>query len=289
MSSAAATNANPAAGENGFVRREFAANRVKPRKTHFEFPVDEIPRLYVGDGGHVNTHILNGLNLFLPPFEEMLCRVFKSHLAHVRDPHLADQVRGFVGQEASHGRAHAKFCETLRAQGYDIDAYMGLLDWLFKRVLEQTLGEKIALSTAAGFEHYADLLVILLLDTRFLENCDPRVKEFFTWHAAEEAEHHTVAHDLLQQIDDSYLLRQLGSVLGLFVILGSLMGGAALMLAQDRKIFSWRTFTDLGNLFFGEYRLAAHIGGMFVDYLRPDYYPADEEAVRLAQSVLSPA
>lgn len=248
-----------------------------------------MPRLWVGDGGHVNTHILNSLNLFLPPFEELLCRVFKAQLANLKDPYLADQVRGFVGQEASHSKAHAKFCDTLRAQGYEIDAYIGFMDWIFKNVLEKWLGEKVTVATAAGFEHYTDLLVLLILDSNFLDHAEPRAKEFFAWHAAEEVEHNAVAYELLRGIDDGYALRQLGNVLGLAIILGSMIGGAAVLLRQDRQLFRWRTLTDLGEFFFTKHAIAPKIVRMFWHYARPGYHPNDDDYSGLAKSVLDPA
>ena len=273
-------------GQDGFERRAFDAAKVKPRKTSFEFPAEDMPRLWVGDGSYVNTHILNSLHLCLPPFEDLLCRVFKAHLENIQDPYLADQVRGFVGQEASHSKGHTKFCDTLRAQGYEIDAYIGFMDWVFKNVYEKWLGKTITVSAAAGFEHYTDLLVAIILDSKFLDYADPRAKEFFAWHAAEEAEHNAVAYELLRSVNNSYALRQLGNVLGLGIILSCIIGGTVHLLWQDNQLFRWKTLKDLTDFFFTKYGIAGKIVQMFFHYLRPGYHPDDDDYSRFAKMVL---
>lgn len=90
------------------------------------------------------------------------------------------------------------------------------------------------------------------------------------------------------ETDDGYALRQLGNVLGLAVILGSIVGGSALLLRQDQQLLRWRTFTDLGEFFFTKYAIAPKIFSMFLHYARPGYHPDDDDYSGLAKSVLNP-
>jgi len=271
----------------GFERRAFHAEHVKQRRTSFSFPLN-VPKHWVGDSP-TRTHIMNSLNLFLPSFERMILRtVLNKVVPRLQDQRLLEQARGFAGQEASHGRAHELFLQNLRAQGYNLDRYLSCTKWFFEDLLEKKLGYKLVLSMVASFEHYTDLLVLLILRGDFLDGCDPRMKELFAWHAAEEVEHHAVAYALLRAIDDGYWLRMMGNVLGLLVMLGFMLIGTAFLLYQDRKLTDRETARELGEFFFTKYRVAGDIVRLLKDYSRRDYRPDDADQSDLARRVLDP-
>src|SRR5690606_23907988 len=147
---------------NGFTRREFQAQRVRPRKTSFAFP-PSTPRYWVG-GSPARTHLMNSLHLMLPSFERMILRtVLDEVIPRIQDPELIAQARGLAGQESSHSRAHELFIATLRAQGYELDRYLSVTEWILEDLLEKKLGYKLSLSVVAAFEHYTDILVLLIL------------------------------------------------------------------------------------------------------------------------------
>jgi predicted metal-dependent hydrolase len=271
----------------GFERRAFQAERVKPRRTSFSFPLD-VPKHWLGNSP-TRTHLMNSLNLFLPSFERMIMRtVLDKIIPRLTDRSLLEQARGFAGQEASHSRAHELFIENLRAQGYDLDRYLMFTEWFFEDLLEQKLGYKLGLSVIAGFEHYTDLLVMLVLQGEFFDGCDPRMKELFAWHAAEEVEHNAVAFAMLCAIDDGYGLRMVGNVLGLSIVLGFMVSGAALLLHQDKKLGDRETARELGEFFFTKYGAARDIVKLFQHYSRRDYRPDDADYSGLARGVLEP-
>ncbi len=271
---------------DGFERSPYNPERVKVRKTSFDFP-DSIPQLFAS-GSHVRTHLLNSLNLFLPVYEASIARFMRERAQQVQDPYLKEQILGFVGQEAIHGRTHAKFHDNLRKQGYEIDSYLKLCDWILVDLFEKTFGQKLSITALAGFEHYTDILVVLLLDTDFLDHCHPKIKEIMQWHAAEECEHNSVAYETLRDLDNGYLLRQLGNVLGLGIILFFVLTGMAYLLTQDRQWWNAKTWTELGELFLGKYHVLQTIGELFVHYARPEYHPDDEDYSELARRVLNP-
>lgn len=271
----------------GFQRREYRPDQVKPRSIHFEFPHD-IPRFYVG-GSPVKTHIMNGLNLFVPHFERMMVRLFRSHIIpRLRDPRLIEQARGFMLQEGSHAKAHTQYFENLRSLGYDIDGFLRLVQWLLGERFEGRLGPKLALSAVAAFEHYTDVMVLLILQGDFLEGCDPRMRELFAWHVAEEIEHNAVAYEMLRQIDDGQALRMAGNVLGLVTLFGLTLMGMAELLRQDGKLFTRETARELRDIFFTKHRLLPDVVELFKHYARRDYHPNDADYSPLARAVLDP-
>jgi uncharacterized protein len=138
----------------------------------------------------------------------------------------------------------------------------------------------------ASFEHYTDLLVVLILQGDFLDGCDPRMNELFSWHAAEEVEHNAVAYGMLRAVAGGYWLRMLGNVLGLLITVGFMLSGALMLLRQDKKLRERKTWRELGQLFFTKYSAAKNIVKMFWHYARPNYRPDDIDHSELAAKVL---
>lgn len=271
----------------GFERRAFDADHVKARKTTFTFPPD-IPKLYMG-GRRFRTHLMNGFNLFVPPFERMMVRLIHGRiLPKLTDPHLIEQARGFMHQEGTHAKAHTQYLNNLRDHGYDIDGFLQFVEAILGPKLEATLGTELTLSMVAAFEHYTDSLIFLIFKRDLLDGCDPRMAELFLWHIAEEVEHNAVAYEMLRALNKGYVLRQTGNLLGLSVFLGLTLLGAAHLLRQDGELLSRRTGKEFIEDMFTKLRLVPDVAELFVHYLRPNYSPDDADYSHYIRPVLAP-
>ena len=272
----------------GFERRAYDADHVRPRRTQFVFG-REIPRYWL-NGDPARTHLMNAMHLFLPPFERMLTQaVRRGALPVLSDPALIQQAKGYMGQETIHGRCHELFVDHLREQGYSVDRYAALLDWLFCDLLQKRLGAHLGVSLVAAFEHHANLFVPLAFNTDFLDGCEPAVRELLEWHLAEEVEHNAVAFEILQAVAPGQALRLAGNLLALAVLYTSLLVGALLLLWQDRKLLQRSVWAELWRFFVGKYRVVQDAVGLFVEYASPAYRPDPIRYSRWARSVLSPA
>lgn len=265
-----------------FELRPFDSSHIYPRKTNFKFS-QEIPKLWFRNSS-VLTHFVNGINLFISDFELFMVRVLKSQLPTIQDPVFKQQVCGFVGQESSHSSAHAKYNQTLREQGYQFESFAKILKFVFAKVLPK-LGTKLGLATIAGFEHLTSLLAEITLKYDFFETAHPTMSELWCWHAAEELEHKTMAFDVLQSVDRSYLLRILGLVLGTAIVSVLTVSGMVLLALQDSHFFSWKTCADLNRLFFTEFKLIPRILNRLIVYFRPDFHPSQQETQHYAAKV----
>ena len=77
--------------------------QIQARNVAFETadkPMSWIP------GHPVASHVVNLLNILLPAGERWFIETFNEALPLIKDPKLADDVRGFIGQEAMHAEAH---------------------------------------------------------------------------------------------------------------------------------------------------------------------------------------
>lgn len=163
------------------------------------------------------THLLDVLHLLLPEGERWFVRVFTAALPLVRDDLLAEDVRGFVGQEMVHASSHQGALDHLTAAGLDTAGYVDQVRHLFGDLLgdrdltgaeaREWLVERVAM--VAAIEHLTAVLGAWILDSPALDaaGADPTMLDLLRWHGAEEVEHRAVAHDLYTHLDGRYLRR----------------------------------------------------------------------------------
>lgn len=207
---------------------------IKARRVTFDW--SETPLHWV-DGDPVTTHVINVLHLLLPAGERWFCNVYRQALPLVDDDEeLRGQVKGFIGQEAVHSRAHAEVLRHLKAEGLDTGRYTRFIEWVFETLLgdgrveaaehrssaerplsrwarRQALHQRLAY--IAAIEHFTCVLGAWVLEPGGLdgEGVDPTMVDLLRWHGAEEVEHRDVAYDLYLHVDGSYVRRVLAMAL----------------------------------------------------------------------------
>jgi predicted metal-dependent hydrolase len=272
-----------------FEHRPLEPDNVRPRRTAFSFP-NSIPKHWLA-GDAVQTHFFNAINLFVVSFEDFMGRVMRTLLPQLRQlhPSFERQVRGFMGQEATHSFVHAKYLQNLRDQGYQIDGFLARCENVFSHWFEKRLGTHICVATIAGFEHLTSVLAEIVLAGRMMKGADPAMAEVWEWHAAEEIEHKTLAFELLRATHRSYLLRMLGALLGAMVVVGFIGAGMVMLLRQEGVLWRKRTWQELKGLLFGPARLAPRAVSLFVHYFRPGFHPLQRDTYYLAERVIGRA
>jgi predicted metal-dependent hydrolase len=271
-----------------FERRPLDPAHLRPRRTAFSFP-SSIPKYWLA-GSPTQSHFFNAINLFVVAFEDFMVRVMRTRLPHLKDaPDIARQVRGFMGQEATHSYVHEKYLSNLKEQGYRIDRYLQAAEHIFTQWFEKWLGLRVSVAMISGFEHLTALLAELILDGRMMKDAQPFMAELWEWHAAEEIEHKEMAFELLKRTSRSYLLRALGGLLGGLVVAGFVGVGMVMLLRQDGELLRKRTWEDLKAMLFGPSRMAARGLALFFEYFRPGFHPSQRDTYYLAESVFQRA
>ncbi|HVT65873.1 MAG TPA: metal-dependent hydrolase [Mycobacteriales bacterium] len=188
--------------------------QIKPRRVSFDWeptPLAWIP------GEPVAAHIIDVLHLLLPAGERWFVHVYKQVMPLIEDERLKADVKGFMGQEAVHSRAHAAVLDHLRANGLNPDPFTRRVDWLFTKLLgdrsmrliprKRWLLERVAI--IAAIEHYTAVLGAWILDSPALDaaGADPTMLDLLRWHGAEEVEHRSVAFDVFRAVHNSWFSR----------------------------------------------------------------------------------
>lgn len=258
---------------------------IVPRRVRFDW--SDTPLHWVS-GDPQTTHTINVLHLLLPAGETWFVRVYRQALPLVTDDRLRADVKGFMGQEAVHSRAHAGVLDHLAEQGLDPAPYTRRVDWLFERLLgDQPFGRtppaflqrawlKQRLAIIASVEHYTAVLGMWVLDSPGLDaaGADPTMLDLLRWHGAEEVEHRSVAFDLFQHLSGSYLRRLETMVVSAFALAFLWIAGTRFFMHADPTApgsASWRAYRRAVRQ--GRAPSLRQIYGTMPDYLRRSYHP----------------
>jgi predicted metal-dependent hydrolase len=142
------------------------------------------------------SHFWNALSVMAPSTERILMRVARDVRPQISDARLQKDLDALVAQEALHTREHQRLNARLVELGYDIQGVNAELDRIFDDYVAR-VDERAAVALMIAGEHliYA-MSHALLADPRVTEGMEAEVKRLFLWHAAEEMEHQSVAHDV---------------------------------------------------------------------------------------------
>ena len=191
-----------------------AVHEIRPRRVGFEWestPLQWVP------GEAVTSHVINVLHMLFPAGERWFVHVYKQALPLIEDQQLRADVKGFMGQEAVHSRAHAAVLDHLRANGLNPDPYVRRIEWMFGTLLgddsmrfiprRRWLLERVAI--IAAIEHFTAVLGAWVLVSPALDaaGADPTMLDLLRWHGAEEVEHLSVAFDVFRAVHDSWFSR----------------------------------------------------------------------------------
>ncbi len=234
-------------------------------------------RLWNG-GDAFRTHYLNALSMSFPVGEQFFIDAVKKGVAMLpaeRQAAWTQELRGFVGQEATHRFLHAQFNAELDRQGLK-NHWQRWAAWRIKNGENMHPINHVAVT--AGYEHFTAVMATgLLTHPIWLAGAAPDLALLWRWHAVEESEHKTVAFDLYREMGGSERRRILWFVyIGLqFLVESSLQ--TFINLWRAGRWWQPRTWWGAARFLFGS-------GGVWrasflplLRYLRPGFHPAQLE------------
>jgi predicted metal-dependent hydrolase len=257
--------------------QEVLVSSIVPRDLDVDFA--RVPRHWMANNATA-TAIANGVNLLFPHGERFFVRSVKHFLGQIDDPALRAAIKGFFGQEGRHARAHDEFNAILRAQGVEIDRFLGQ----YQRIsswLEAHLSPKLNLAITAAAEHFTATLAEGAFRQNVLDKAAPEMRELLAWHAAEEIEHKAVAFDVLRAVDPSYALRIAGLVLGTAILGGFWAWGAAMLMRQE-TLSPLRAWRQLGQMPTRDPIVRRVFVRGIRQYLARDFHPSDNATDQIA-------
>jgi uncharacterized protein len=246
----------------------------------------------------VASNFASLLNIVLPPVERWFVAVFNEALPLVKDPKLAEDMRGFIGQETTHADVHEHVLHDLMAaRGVDPKPLLDQVDFIFSRTLapRTSLDPKRRLShlcdrlwLIAAIEHYTAVLGDFVLNCRWEDyGADPTIVDLFRWHGSEEVEHRNVAHDVAVYFHNSYPDRIRSMLMAVTMVFVLFQRGTWYLMKADPDVdigwwrMQWLRALDSKKGLLPTFREL--FGSNTVMYFRPGFSP--EEMGSTAQAV----
>lgn len=249
---------------------------VKQRDIHF--PIAGLELRDWHPMGPFISQYFNAMSLFFPEGEQFFIDTVRYYRdkGRIKDPKLLEEVKGFIGQEAMHGREHRAYNEALAAAGYPAQELEA------KAVALLNFGRKVLpradqLASTIALEHFTAIMAeVLLTHSETLEGAPPQMAALWRWHAIEETEHKAVAYDVYQAVKGGlrgYLRRCLVmlSVSALFI--WQTLYTHFQLLKHDglhRDWRGWRVFLRFLFIYPGALR---KIALPWLGYFKPGFHP----------------
>ncbi len=264
--------------------RPIPERTITVRRPGVAYGGEATPKYFVDDD-IVRSHIAAMLSSVFPEGEDFFVRSVRNYREQITDPVLKEQVKGFIGQEALHGREHRAFNDRLQELGYptrftDKRVKIGL--GLLAKIAPKTH----QLAVTAALEHYtATLAEALLRDDRARQEfVTDETRTLFTWHALEETEHKSVAFDVFEHVCGKQRVR-VATMYGIHVgFLLAMTFSVAMSLAFDRHarrhpVKVLRSLAGLRTHVFFQPSTVRRL----LDYDRRDFHPDDHDTEALLE------
>ncbi|WP_165856806.1 metal-dependent hydrolase [Marinobacter sp. JSM 1782161] len=247
---------------------------VAPR--HVSFDVSgELRQLWHGNN-LFRTAFFNALSLQFPDGEQQFIDSVRLYRDRIDDPKLQREVRGFIGQEALHGREHRAYNEGLKVRGYDIDR----LDTRFRRHMAwvKKLSPSRQLAGTCGAEHYTAVLAnAILAHPQWMAGASPTMRALWRWHAIEETEHKAVAFDVYRHCVGNERLRKVVFLFVTYNFFKYTFLNTCSMLRSEGKLWSLRTWLDGLNFLWGRPGVIRRCLPDFLAYFRTGFQPWQQD------------
>jgi uncharacterized protein len=255
---------------------------IEVRRPGLEYPEPALPKYFVA-GDILRSHIAAMLSAVFPEGEDFFVRSVRAYRDQITDPELKEQVKGFIGQEAIHGREHRHFNERLQELGYPT-AFVDRRTKKGLAILAKIAPKDRQLAVTAALEHYTATLAETLLrnEDAQAEFGSEEIRTLFTWHALEETEHKSVAYDVFQHVCGKRRIR-VGVMYATHVMFLGAMSVAvvhSLVLDKDARRNPkavWRSLKGLRSHPF----FTRDVVRRLRDYDRKDFHPDDHDTVEL--------
>lgn len=227
-------------------------------------------------GDAFRSALFNALSFSFPAGEQVFIDAMKlglSRLSPEQRERFEPEVRGFIGQEATHRRVHTLFNEHLTRQGQKNHWEARIL----RRVQTQLQGidPRGWLGVTAATEHFTAILAEYLLTQRApLQGAEPRLHTLWMWHSAEESEHRCTAFDMYRALGGNEVWRRRLYYVVTWHFTTDLARQTLNNLWHDGSWWRPGTWVSAARTLFGRDGVLPFWRRRWRQYLRPDFHPS---------------
>lgn len=243
--------------------------------------LDTPPARHWCGGDAFRTAWFNALSMSFPVGEQFFIDSVRAGVQALPEGERArfePEVRGFIGQEATHRRIHERFNAHLAAQGL-------LNHWAERatRRLAKLEGVDIRIwvGATAATEHFTAILAECLLnDPVLLDGTEPRLAALWRWHASEETEHRATAFDLYHALGGNEKWRRRLFRMVTWNFATDVLRQTVNNLWHDGTLWRASTWISGWRFLFGARGLVPTLARPWLRYRRADFHPSQQDGAR---------
>lgn len=247
---------------------------IKPRRMQFNTDDMNMAQFAIENNSLISTFFYS-LSAMFPDGERFFIHAVRHYQKAISDPKMIADIRGFIGQEAHHGRCHEDLNDEIEKLGIPMKM---VSDNMSARVsmLKKRFGPERQLALTVAMEHFtASLAEFILENPEVLDQAPKTFRQMMLWHSVEEIEHKCVAFDVYrQQVNNEWMRRRV-----MVIAMASLFTRIALfqirILWKTKHFPSLREWIDATRFFWGKKGiLRANVQGV-KKFFRRDFHPND--------------
>ena len=232
-------------------------------------------------GDAFRSAFFNALSMSFPVGEQYFMdsvRAGVKTLPQAKRDQFASEVKGFIGQEATHRRIHALFNGHLDRMGYANT----IAERSTARIQKQAhLDPRVHVAATAATEHFTALFADWMLrHPEALEGAEERLQTLWLWHSAEESEHRSTAFDVYQAMGGNHAWRVRVFRIVSVIFMWDLLRQTVRNLWHDNALFKLSTWRSAGKLLFSKDGMVRGNIAHWRDYMREDFHPEQHDASR---------
>jgi predicted metal-dependent hydrolase len=247
---------------------------IKPRRMQFDTQNMEISQFPVENNSLISTffYVLSGM---FPEGERFFIHTVRHYQKSVSDEKMLADIRGFIGQEAHHGRCHEELNEEIEKLGIPISLVSASMRKRVK-MLKRRFGPERQLALTVALEHFtASLSEFVLENPEILDGAPNTFRQMLLWHSVEEIEHKAVAFDLFRLKVNKEWMRRRVMVVAMVSIFCRIAYFQMRMLWRAKHFPSLSEWVFATQFFWGKKGvLRANVKGV-AKFFRRDFHPND--------------
>lgn len=247
---------------------------IKPRRMQFNTDDMKMSQFAIEDNSLISTFFYS-LSAMFPEGERFFIHAVRHYQKSITDPKMIADIRGFIGQEAHHGRCHEDLNNEIEKLGIPMSM---VSDNMTARVnmLKTRFGPERQLALTVAMEHFtASLAEFILENPEVLDQAPKTFRQMMLWHSVEEIEHKCVAFDVYRQQVNNEWMRRRVMVLAMTSLFTRIAIFQIRMLWKAKHFPSMREWIGATRFFWGKKGiLRANVQGV-KKFFKRDFHPND--------------
>lgn len=259
---------------------------IAPRRFRINYDEpDNINKHWVQNDGFL-THWMNAYTLTIPGGEDFNVRTIRSYIDEITDDKLRNTAQGFVAQELSHGKAHEKFFDVLKSQGYRTGLFLMVYNLISFKIMEPLSTKLSKLAFVVAIERINEIIAEVNLESGILNDSPKEAALLYQWHFAEEIEHKSVAFDIYQNVSGNRFMLAYSTTICYLVNMMFLLLGTLSCSVQDGSILNPKSWLRGFRYFFTKEKFFWRVSWGCLQLLSKKFHPSQSKNLHFAEAVL---